>query len=197
MTGSFPYDEGMSEKALVILADGFEEVEAITPIDLLRRAGVEVTTAALGEAREVTGKHGITVTADSRLADLDGNAFDMLVLPGGPGHQALRASPEVLDLVRGYDGAGKWLGAICAAPTVLHEAGVLARRRYTAHFTVANELTEIVEHEAVVQDGKVVTSRGAGTAVAFGLALVAALVGEEKAREVATSIHEPSTLAAV
>lgn len=173
---------------LVPLADGFEEIEAFAPIDLLRRAGVEVTTAALADGIHVTGRSGITAHADTTLAAVLGRDFDLLFLPGGAGVKHLRADARVRDLVLKQHTAGRWLAAICAAPTVLHDCGLLAGRRYTAHFSVAAELPAILAHEKVVTDGKITTSRGAGTAVDFGLHLVALLTGPEKAADISKAI---------
>jgi 4-methyl-5(b-hydroxyethyl)-thiazole monophosphate biosynthesis len=176
---------------LAILPEGFEELEAVAPIDLLRRAGCTVTVAALGPELLVTGRNAITLRADTSLAKLpaDAAAFDCLFLPGGPGVQHLRASPLVRELVARHHAAGKLLAAICAAPAVLHDAGLLAGRRYTAHPSVANELPAILGDERVVRDGRLLTSRGAGTAIDFGLALVAALAGPEKSAEIAAAIR--------
>lgn len=176
---------------LAILPEGFEELEAVAPIDVLRRAGCAVTVAALGPGIHVTGRNGITLHADTPLDSLPADAapFDCLFLPGGPGVQHLRASPAVRALVARHHDAGKLLAAICAAPTVLHDAGLLDGRRYTAHPSVASELTAILADERVVRDGNLLTSRGAGTALDFGLALVAALVAPEKAAEIAASIR--------
>lgn len=173
---------------LAILAEGFEEVEAVTPIDLLRRAGAEVTVAALAEGIHVTGRSGITLHADTTLAAVEARTFDCLFLPGGPGVKLLRADPRVRALVLRHHQAGKWLAAICAAPTVLHDAGLLAGRRYTAHFSVATELPQIRSDERVVEDGHLLTSRGAGTALDFGLAVVGKLFGAEKALEISHSV---------
>jgi protein deglycase len=173
---------------LAILAEGFEEIEATAPIDLLRRAGVEVTVAALGEGIHVTGRNGLTMHADTTLAAVETREFDCLFLPGGPGVAHLRADPRVRPLVLRQQAAGRWLAAICAAPAVLHDAGLLAGRRYTAHFSVAKELPAILADERVVADGNLLTSRGAGTAIDFGLLLVAKLVSPAKAGEVAQSI---------
>lgn len=173
---------------LALLADGFEEIEANAPIDLLRRAGVKVTTAALGETIHVTGRCGIVQHADTTLAAVGSLDFDCVFLPGGPGTKLLRADARVRALVLRQQAAGGWLAAICAAPTVLHDAGLLAGRRYTAHFSVAGELPQILADERVVADGSVLTSRGAGTALDFGLLLIEKLVSAEKAREVAASI---------
>lgn len=174
--------------ALVILADGFEEIEAFAPVDLLRRAGVEVTLASLADNRHATGRSGITAHADAALKDVQGNLYDMLFVPGGPGVKNLRADPRVRDLVLRHHGEGRWLAAICAAPTVLYDAGLLTDRRYTAHFSVAAELPAILSNERIVTDGKITTSRGAGTAVEFGLHLVALLISPAKAQEVGKTI---------
>jgi 4-methyl-5(b-hydroxyethyl)-thiazole monophosphate biosynthesis len=173
---------------LAILPEGFEEIEATAPIDLLRRAGAEVTTAALGEQIHVTGRSGITLHADATVAAVLGRAFDCVFLPGGPGVKHLRADPRVRAFVQQQHTAGRWLAAICAAPAVLHDAGLLAGRRYTAHFSVASELPAILADERTVADGTLLTSRGAGTAVDFGLLLVEKLFSPDKAREVAQAI---------
>jgi 4-methyl-5(b-hydroxyethyl)-thiazole monophosphate biosynthesis len=173
---------------LVLLAEGVEEIEAITPIDLLRRAGIEVTLASLSDQRHVTGRSGITLHADVALSEIGGSLFDLLFLPGGPGVKNLRADPRVDVTVRAHAAAGRWVAAICAAPTVLNAAGLLDGHRYTAHFSVAGELPHILAGERVVADGKILTSRGAGTALDFGLLLVEKLVSVEKARDLARSI---------
>ncbi len=173
---------------LAILAEGFEEIEAITPIDLLRRAGAEVVTAALEEGIHVIGRTGVTVHADLTLAEALSRDFDCVFLPGGPGVKRLRADPRVIGLVRRQHAAGRWLAAICAAPAVLQDAGLLAGRRYTAHFSVAGELPDILAGERVVADGRLLTSRGAGTALDFALLLVEKLFSAQKAKEIGLSI---------
>jgi 4-methyl-5(b-hydroxyethyl)-thiazole monophosphate biosynthesis len=173
---------------LTLLADGFEEIETFAPVDLLRRAGVEVVIASLNENRHATGRSGIVAHADVALSAVETRDFDLVFLPGGPGVKALRADARVRAIVSRHAAAGSWLAAICAAPTVLHDAGLLAGRRYTAHFSVAEELPEILSDQRVVTDGKLTTSRGAGTAVDFGLHLVALLVSPAKADEVRKAI---------
>lgn len=173
---------------LAILAEGFEEIEAIAPIDLLRRAGATVTTAALGATMHVTGRSGLTVHADTTLAAVENGLFDCLVLPGGPGVKHLRADVRVRSAVTAHHANGRWLAAICAAPTVLNDAGLLNGRRYTAHFSVAEELPAILAQERTILDGKILTSRGAGTSIDFGLALVELLFSKQKAAEVGVSI---------
>ena len=159
----------------------------VTPVDLLRRAGATVTIAALADPA-VTGRSGLTLTADTTLASLGDALFDCLLLPGGPGVKHLRAEPKVRSLAQRHASAGKWVAAICAAPTVLHDAGLLAGRRYTAHFSVAEELKHILPTERVVVDGHFITSRGAGTALDFGLEIVARLFTREMAAEIARSV---------
>jgi protein deglycase len=173
---------------LVILADGFEELEALGPVDLLRRAEIEVTTASLSENRHATGRSNITAHADAALSGVQGRLFDLLFLPGGAGVKNLRADPRVRELVLQHHAAGRWLAAICAAPTVLNDCGLLAGKRYTAHFSVANELPAILAGERIVTDGKITTSRGAGTAVEFGLHLVALLTSPAKSAEISKAI---------
>jgi 4-methyl-5(b-hydroxyethyl)-thiazole monophosphate biosynthesis len=173
---------------LTILAEGFEEIEAIVPIDLLRRAGAEVTVAALTDCLFVTGRSGVVVRADTTLAAVESRSFDALVLPGGPGVVRLRTDPRVLARVRRQDAAGAGLAAICAAPTVLLEAGVLGTRRHTAHFSVAAALPRLETGPRTIEDGHLLTSPGAGTSLDFGLALVARLFSPAKAAEIARSI---------
>jgi len=155
---------------------------------LLRRAGVEVVTAALEDGIHVTGRSGITLHADTTLAAIGDRTFDCLFLPGGHGVRLLRAQPRVREHVLRHDATGAWLAAICAAPTVLHDAGLLKDRRYTAHFSVAAELSAILAEERTVADGRLLTGRGAGTSLDFGLLLVAHLVGADRAEEIARSI---------
>ena len=173
---------------LTILAEGFEEVEAITPIDLLRRAGAEVTLAAIGDGIHVTGRNGLTMHADTMLGTVEAMEFDCVFLPGGPGVKHLRDDPRVRSIVLRHANAGQWVAAICAAPTVLHDVGLLNGRRYTAHFSVANELPAILADHRVVVDGRLLTSRGAGTALDFGLLLVEKLFSADAALEVSRSI---------
>jgi 4-methyl-5(b-hydroxyethyl)-thiazole monophosphate biosynthesis len=161
-------------KVLVVLAPGFEEIEATTIIDVLRRADITVTVAGLAE-RGVTGSHGIRLEADALLADVDGFAHDALVLPGGlPGAHHLRDDHRVIELVQRFDAAKKWVGAICAAPIVLEAAGVLQGRHATSYPGQALPSAEY-EEKAVVRDGHIITSRAVGTALAFACELVACL----------------------
>lgn len=180
----------MNQKTvLVILGTGFEEVEALVPVDLLRRAQVPCQTASVESDRLVTGRNQIRVEADVMLGEVRDRIFDALIIPGGPGVAQLRKNPDVLEMIRAHRREDKVVGAICAAPVVLLDAGVLPGARHTGHMTVLDELPELDERQRVVVDGKVITSRGAGTAIEFGLALVSALAGQGAAEEVARSIH--------
>lgn len=174
--------------ALVLLADGVEEIEFTAPVDLLRRAGIEVVTASINGGIHVSGRSGIVLHADTALEGLGGRTFDCLILPGGPGVKALRADPRVAALARAQVVAQKWLAAICAAPLVFHDAGLLAGHRFTAHHSTGAELPDRLAAERVVRDGLILTSRGAGTAIDFGLALIGLLASPAKAAEVAAAI---------
>jgi len=175
---------------LVPLAPGFEEIEAVAIIDVLRRAGVDVRVAALGSG-PVTGAHGITLATDLALADVDAAELDMLVLPGGqPGTNHLKADARVLALVRELEASGRGVAAICAAPMVLAAAGILRGRRATSHPSVRGELggAEVVDAPRVVRAGRVWTSQGPGTALEFALELVGELCGPERARELGAAM---------
>lgn len=174
------------KRVLCILGTGFEEIEAVTPVDLLRRAGVEVVMAGVS-ATEVTGKCGITVATDALLSSVPGDDFDALILPGGPAVEELRKNAEVIDLIRRFHSGGKLIAAICAAPLLLRDAGLIDGKRVTAHFSTAGELPGNTG-EKVVYDGEFLTSRGAGTAVEFGLALIEALVGKDIAEKIAGDV---------
>ncbi|MEO0796444.1 MAG: DJ-1 family glyoxalase III [Verrucomicrobiota bacterium] len=179
----------MSQSALVILHPGFEEMEAVAPIDILRRGEISVTVASLSTERLVTGKNSVSIQTDALLDEVLDNAFDMLVLPGGPGvNQGLRQDPRVQSMVQQQLAAGRKVAAICAAPLVLLDAGVLTGKAYTAHFTTENELPGRDTTAAVVVDGQITTSQGAGTATAFSLQVLAELTETSTAAKIAESI---------
>lgn len=168
------------------MTDGFEELETIAPVDLLRRAGVEVVIASMGDV-EVTGRNGVRLTADESWDDVDPAEFDLLLLPGGPGVAKLRSDGRAARCAREFMTSGKPVAAICAAPLILKDAGLLEGKRFTAFPGVRGELPGCLD-EKVVGDGLLITSRGAGTALDFALAVVSQLCGEEKAREIAKEI---------
>lgn len=178
----------MNKSALVILTDNFEEIEAVSPIDILRRADVETVVASRTGSRFVTGRSGIVIETDSLLDELEPRAWDLLVIPGGPGTAEMRRDARVLDLVKNQVASDRLIGAICAAPVVLKDAGVIKGRRLTSHQSVFDELPGALEKEDVVSDGCIITSRGAGTSVPFALALVEKLCGYNKALQIAHAI---------
>ncbi len=173
----------------IILGTGFEEAEAIIPCDLLRRGGVEVKFAGIG-GLEVTGGHGITVKADCTVHEADLASAQMLVLPGGLGGVASIRNCEVVmeQVKRAYD-EGRYVAAICAAPTILAQLGITEGKKAACYPGMEDEMgTAQMCALGAVADGKVVTGKAAGTAFDFGLKLVEVLCGEEKARSIAKSV---------
>ncbi len=175
-----------AKKTVVLFSDGFEEIEFVTIVDVLRRAGVEVTTAA-PRAGMVRGSRGISMQADRSVEGLRAVDFDAVVLPGGAANA--RTLAEDLDcqrLIKEARAADLWLGAICAAPIALKNVGLDASVRLTSHPSVRQELQSFTYVEdRVVRDGRLLTSRGPGTAMEFALALVEQLLSKEKSQEVA------------
>ena len=168
------------KKVLVFLADGSEEIEALTPVDMLRRAGAEVTFAGV-TGKECKCSHGVTVVTDALASECAGEEYDMVVLPGGmPGTLNLGASEYVKKAVMKAYESGRFVAAICAAPSVLGEMGLLKGKRATCYPGFESKLigAEAVCEKAV-RDGNIITSCGAGAAMEFALMLVSALYGEE------------------
>lgn len=177
---------GTPPRALVLFANGFEEIEAVTIIDVLRRAGVTVTTASPSGGL-VDGSRGIRVESERRLAELSAREFDAVVLPGGMQNaRTLAVDPEAQRLIREARNLDRWVGAICAAPIALRAADAIRGARVTSHPGVEKELSgERYQTERVVRDGHLITSRGPGTSMEFALALVAELCGSDQAAAVA------------
>lgn len=171
------------------LADGFEEIEALCPVDLCRRAGLEVKTVSITENKEVTGSHGITVLADLTAKDALG-AFDMIVLPGGmPGTKNLDASPVVENAIAEAVRSDKYIAAICAAPMVLGKRGLL-RGKEAISFPGFEQYLEgaTVSEKRVVLDGKILTGAGMGVSHDFGLAIVEIFCGKDTADKLGGAI---------
>jgi protein deglycase len=179
-------------KVLVPLADGCEELEAVTIIDLLRRAGIEVVTAGL-KPGIVQASRGVRLVPDLTLDVALQDDYDMVVLPGGmPGATHLKEDVRIIDLLKKMAAAQKFTAAICAAPMVLAEAGILDGKKATSYPGFLDALPGVtVSSAAVVQDGKVLTSRGPGTAMDFALALVDVLAGAEKRQQVEDALVRP------
>lgn len=174
----------------VFLADGFEEIEAVTPIDILRRAGLSVKTVAVG-ANPVTGAHGMRVFADIDVAEARLDNAEAVLLPGGmPGTTNLENSEAVCSFVRAAAEKGIYIGAICAAPSILGHMGLLAGKRATCFPGFEDALSGAeVTGEAVVTDGHFVTARGAGCAAEFGFTLTTLLCGPEAAKDLRRSMQ--------
>ncbi len=174
-------------KVLVPLADGFEDLEAIAVIDVLRRGGVEVVTAALQDADAVRSAHGVSMRADARLEDVADDSFDAIVLPGGgEGTENLKRSETVMRVLRRMRDEGRFLCAICAAPTVLVAAGVVDEGLHvTCYPTCQMDLDREWTPAPVVADGKVITGQAPGSALLFALVVLQTLCGEVVARKVA------------
>lgn len=183
--------KGSVPRVLVPLAQGCEELEAVTIIDLLRRAGIEVTSAGL-DAGSVTASRGVTLIPDTDLESALKSDYDMIVLPGGlPGADHLDDDERIRSILRKMSDDNKYIAAICAAPKVLANAGVLAGKTATSYpgFLDGLGLSDTtLSNEAVVRDGKVITSRGPGTAIDFALELIEVLSGKEKRNEVETAL---------
>jgi len=173
------------KKVLVPLAPGFEEVEAVTVIDILRRAGIEVTVAGTVEG-SIEGRNKIKVEADVLLDSVTANSFEMIVLPGGSvGTENLKKHPKVRQILQDMERRGCFITAICAAPLVLSAVGLLVGRNITSHPSVQTDLSEAkYSEDRVVVDGRIVTSRAPGTAMEFAMKLVEILAGRSKMEEV-------------
>jgi 4-methyl-5(b-hydroxyethyl)-thiazole monophosphate biosynthesis len=165
---------------MVPLAPGFEDIEAVTIIDILRRAGVDVLTVGVQD-REVESAHGVRIYTDAKIDEVKIEEGDAIVLPGGRvGTDNLKKSARIIDAITTMTGHDKIIAAICAAPTVLAKAGILAGRNATCYPGFENELKGAVfQEERVVIDGKIITSRGAGSAAEFALKIVELMVGVE------------------
>ena len=165
-------------------ATGFEEMETVAPIDILRRASVEVVVAALSTELAVKGRNGMSMLADTDLdSAMSSGDFDVVIIPGGPPAVptvgTLKNDQRVVDLLKAQMSSGRLVSAICAAPSVLAHAGVLEGKKHTAHFSVADAVPNMDKDSAVVVDSNLITSQGAGTATEFALALVEKLVDKK------------------
>ena len=174
----------------MLLGTGFEETEAIAPLDLLRRAGVEVSTVGLN-GKIIKGSHGIGIEADIEIGEMDLTDLEMIILPGGLGGVAsCRACPAAMDALKFAWDNDKYVAAICAGPTVLADLGITAGMNATCYPGCEDSMGSaiMIEDAAVVTDEKLITGTSAGCAIPFGLALVEALKGEEEADRIARQI---------
>lgn len=177
-------------KVCVFLADGMEEIEALTVVDICRRAEIDLTTVSVTKDKKVTGSHKIAVEADAILSEIDFDKVDMIVLPGGmPGTLNLEACEPLMAQVDAFDRQGKYLSAICAAPSIFGHRGMLAGRKACSYpgFESQLEGATVTENPVEVAD-HFITSRGMGTAIDFSLAIVARMKGQERADALAKAI---------
>lgn len=183
-------------KFIVFLADGLEDVEAITVIDYLRRADIEVDTVSVMEGLDVLTKSNIKIRADKHISDINPDDYDGLYIPGGTkGAETLRDDDRVIDIVKKFDSEEKLVAAICAGPIVLNRAGVLADKRATSFPSIESDLDNIgqyVDDQVVVTDGHITTSRGAATTVYLAMRLVEIIKGPEAVKELADGTQQAS-----
>ncbi|MBQ7370758.1 MAG: DJ-1/PfpI family protein [Blautia sp.] len=176
----------------IFFADGFEDIEGLAVVDLFRRAEIDIQTVSIKDTREVTTSHGVELKTDRIFAETDFSDAEVLILPGGmPGTRYLGEYQPLTDLLKSFYNKGGRIAAICAAPSVFVQLGFLKGRKATSYPSFQTALEEAgadYTTEVVAVDGNVTTSRGFGTAIDFGLALIAQLKGQEKAEEISKSI---------
>lgn len=174
----------------MFFAEGFEELEAVAPADVLRRAGAKLVTVSISKEKAVTGRNAITLVCDKTIDEIDGNDAQMLILPGGmPGVTNLAKCEKLIEMLKKAYGDGKYIGAICAAPSILGELGMVEGKCAAIYPGMEDELKGASKVETgVCVDGNIITATAAGFATQFGLALASALCGEDTAQKVADGI---------
>ncbi|MDO4333453.1 MAG: DJ-1/PfpI family protein [Eubacteriales bacterium] len=176
----------------VFFAEGYEEIEALTVVDLCRRAGIEVCMVSVDGSETATGSHGIGVKMDAALAQVDFDTLDMIVLPGGmPGTKNLEKDDRLMAQLDSFYDNGKWIAAICAAPSIFAHRGYLKGRKATCYPSFEKELAEAgvaLAGTSAAEDGKVITGQAMGGAIDFGLKIVEKLISPEAADKLAESI---------
>ena len=178
------------KKVLIFLVDGFEEIEAMAPIDLLRRAGIIVDTVSINEDNQVTSSRKIRVLTDKTIDEINFENYEMIVLPGGPGTENYMKSEKLQEKLKEFS-VNRKLGAICAAPTILSALGILNGKQAICFPACEPDLIKdgaIIVNQDVVKDNNIITSRGAGTAIDFSLALIEELLGKNKSHEIRKEI---------
>ena len=180
----------MAKACLIFLAEGFEEIEALTVVDLLRRESLDIKMVSITENKQVSGSHGITVNVDMTLGEVVPEEAEMLILPGGmPGTTNLKNCKKLTDMILTFDENKEKIAAICAAPTVFGYLGILKGKKATCYPGCEDQLTGAdVVYDSVVTDGNITTSRGMGTAIDFGLEIVSILKNKEAADALAAKI---------
>lgn len=174
----------------IFLADGFEMIEALTPCDILRRAGLDVKLVSVTDSYTITSTHKVEIKADLLLKDVKNTAFEMMILPGGmPGAENLYNCDTLLGMILAHAEKGRPVGAICAAPFILGRLGLLARKKATCYPGFEKDLSyAFVTPGGVVRDGNILTAKGMGVSLAFSLAAVSMLCGDDKANAIAASV---------
>lgn len=179
----------MQPTAAIIIPDGFEEIEALTVLDILRRGGVEVTLVGY-KSITCKGAHNLVVQTDDMLGNMSSQTFECIVLPGGPGCYSMRMDKALQTFVQKHFQTGKLVCAICAAPLVLYDMGILSHKKYTSHPCTHDELTEALD-EAVIIDNNLITGIGPGASASFAFNILCYLTGKENATRIAhTMIYE-------
>lgn len=179
------------KKAAVLMDDGFEELEAMGPIALLRRAGIEVDLVAANNQEEVTGRFGTTYSPAKPMKDYDFSTVDALIVPGGPHYAKIEANDRAKEIISEVAAnPDQILGAICAAPTVLGHMGLLKGKEYTCFTSMNEDFGGEYKDQKVVQDGRLITGRSAAASIDFAYALIEALTGKEHLNEVRASIYD-------
>ena len=174
----------------VFLGEGFEEVEALTPVDLLKRAGHNVMTVSVSHSHHVMGAHGVMVKADFCIDEVHLTNMDMLILPGGGGYKNLEKCSHLMHKVTQFNEKGKYVAAICAAPTILGRLGVLAGKKATCFPGMEADLFDATYTKSEAEwDGNIITGRSAGCATAFALRIIEVIDGEDRARKMAEAIY--------
>ncbi len=178
----------MKKKALVLLANGLEEIEAITIIDILRRGNIEVTTSSLDKIR-VRGSHDIIIEADTNLSAVSSEIFDAIILPGGmPGSENLKNDRQVIQILKNMNNQGKIIAAICAAPMALYEAGLLDNKKFTMHPAVSEKIPLKCSSEQVICDQNIITGQASGAAIIFAFKIVENLLDLQSVNEINQSV---------
>lgn len=177
------------KKAVVLLAEGFEDIEALTPVDILRRGKVECTICSIDDELYKTSSRNTTIKADESIKNIDVDEYDAVILPGGlPGAANLRDNENVIKLVREFNSKNKIVSAICAAPIVLKQAGIIEGKAVTSNPNFKNEFeAENYKEDFVVKDGNIITSRGAGMSIYFAFKILESLTDEETVKKVEKS----------
>ncbi|WP_290771153.1 DJ-1/PfpI family protein [Anaerofustis sp.] len=175
-------------KVCMIITDGFEEVEAIGTYAILRRGGIEVDIYSLLD-KDATGRFGLTCTKLKPFSKIKEEGYSALILPGGPEYVAIEASDEVQNLIKSFNEKNKYICAICAGPTILGRAGYLENKKYTCFTSMNDDFKGTYVDEYVVTDKNIITGRSAAASIDFGFAILKALMGEQKEKEIKEEIY--------